>query len=218
MLPQSHSLLLLLSLLSAPFVVLAANFDVNVGNTGLNFTPDHVKDAKAGDTVTFHFISGTHTVTQSTLEAPCTQRGFDSGVVDDGGTYQIKLNSTDPVWIFCASRGHCQAGMVFAVNPGDKLSQFQNTASGIDTLPTLSPSSITDSFPPITTTTSSSTSSGLTTRVTGTDNGTITRTSSASAANVSSLPQNNGAGLSTRPGMLMAMVVITLLSIGIVVA
>ncbi|KAG8815463.1 hypothetical protein FRC17_000704 [Serendipita sp. 399] len=193
-------------LLLAP-LVLAANFDVNVGEAGLNFTPDHVQDAKSGDTVIFRFFNGGHTVTQSTLSAPCTPRGFDSGVVDNGGTYQLKLNTTDPVWIFCATRVHCSSGMVFAVNPGDKLSQFQNTASGLDPRP---PSSITGSSSTIS-------PSESTTSATGT-NVTSTRTSSTAVTSASNSPQNNESIPSKDSSMLATMTLMTLVVLGITVA
>lgn len=61
--------------------VLAANFDVQIG-PGNVYTPNRLANVAAGDTVTFAFGSGSHTVTQSTLAAPCERlaNGFDSGV------------------------------------------------------------------------------------------------------------------------------------------
>jgi plastocyanin len=74
----SKTVILLVAALSA--TVQAANFDVDVG-PGLSYSPDHIATAASGDTVTFHFSGGSHTVTESTLEDPCSPAasGFDSG-------------------------------------------------------------------------------------------------------------------------------------------
>ncbi|KAG8822718.1 hypothetical protein FRC17_009484 [Serendipita sp. 399] len=111
-------------------VVDAANHDVNL--SGLSFAPDHLADVAAGDTVTFHFVGGVHTATQSSLDAPCEHLagGFDSETVSTGGTYQITVNDTNPIWVFCETAGHCRQGMVFAVNPGAQLANFQAAATG----------------------------------------------------------------------------------------
>lgn len=124
----STSLLSILAAVAA--VARAANYDVNVGADGLNFTPASVSDAVQGDTITFRF-SGMHSASESTLTDPCTKKsgGFDSGQLT-GGTYQVTLNSTDPVWVYCNVGGHCRAGMVFAVNPGSNLAAFQAAAQG----------------------------------------------------------------------------------------
>jgi hypothetical protein len=71
-----------LLLISSPYLVLAANHDVNVAQTGLTYSPDHLDNVAAQDTVTFHWLSGPHSATQGTLEAPCTalSGGLDSGL------------------------------------------------------------------------------------------------------------------------------------------
>src|SRR4051812_35336653 len=60
----------------------AANHDVQVAQSGLTYTPDHLDNVAAQDTVTFHFTSGPHSATQSTLTDPCSplSGGFDSGL------------------------------------------------------------------------------------------------------------------------------------------
>ncbi|KAG8819695.1 hypothetical protein FRC18_011948 [Serendipita sp. 400] len=224
------------SLLLLP-LVFAKNYDVDVGREGLVFTPTHIQNVVKGDTVTFHFIEGTHTVTQSSLTAPCTAAngGFDSGIVDDGKTFKLDIKNSDPIWIFCASRGHCPAGMVFAVNPGDKFSQFQNSASGIEVHPTLSPSSITDSLTSPTTSISSTSGSNLphsspssstittlgltsSTRLTGTDDGTTTRTGSAVGASVStSASGSNNNGMAKSPLLAPVTLVATLFGLAIAI-
>ncbi|KAG8807620.1 hypothetical protein FRC19_006420, partial [Serendipita sp. 401] len=123
----------LLALLSSHLLVVkGANHDVDLA--GLTFSPDHLENIVAGDTVTFRFVSGDHTATQSTLENPCDHApgGFDSDHVSPGGTYQITVNDTSPIWIFCETTNHCKEGMVFAINPGSQLAQFQAAATGND--------------------------------------------------------------------------------------
>jgi len=118
----------------------AADHLVVVGGTGiLAYTPNQVT-AAVGDTVTFEFHQKNHTVTQSTLASPCTPLagGFDSGFQPVAanntagpfpqGTFTV--TDTNPVWVFCRQTGHCEAGMVFAINPGSDFNTFVATATG----------------------------------------------------------------------------------------
>jgi len=117
----------------------AADIPVIVGGAGvLAYNPPSV-NAVVGDRIVFTFREKNHTATQSTLAAPCTlaPNGFDSGFVpvDAGDVSGTKtaiytVQSLDPVWVYCKQGTHCQSGMVFAVNPGDKLAQFQANAKG----------------------------------------------------------------------------------------
>jgi plastocyanin len=43
---------------------------------------------------------------------------------------QFQVTDTNPVWVYCRQTGHCQMGMVFAINPGDKFAAFQAAAMG----------------------------------------------------------------------------------------
>lgn len=43
------------------------------------------------------------------------------------------MADTNPVWVYCRQTGHCQKGMVFAINPGDKFAAFQAAAMGNST-------------------------------------------------------------------------------------
>jgi len=43
---------------------------------------------------------------------------------------QLTVTDTNPVWVYCRQANHCQQGMVFAVNPGDKFAAFQAAATG----------------------------------------------------------------------------------------
>jgi len=119
---------------------LSAQIDVVVGGPGvLKYTPSSVT-ANVGDVVVFSFQQKNHTVTQSTLENPCTPApgGFDSGFVfvdpaNTAGPFQtatFTVKDTNPVWVYCRQATHCTQGMVFAINAGDKFAQFQSTAMG----------------------------------------------------------------------------------------
>lgn len=123
---------------TAAFVAAAASFAsaadhlVLVGDTGLEYNPPQVT-AAVGDNVIFEFRSKNHTVTQSSFAQPCTflqtaaGPGVDSGFqpVPAGSTtfpqWSITIdNATAPLWFYCAQAkpaNHCQAGMVFAINP-----------------------------------------------------------------------------------------------------
>lgn len=66
--------------LAALDLVLGKIIDVNVGQTGLTFTPSIVT-ADVGDKVNFHFFPVNHSVVQSSFAAPCVniQPGVFSG-------------------------------------------------------------------------------------------------------------------------------------------
>lgn len=140
--------------------VQAAVIDVNVGGPGvLKFNPEFVT-ANVGDTVRFHFQQKNHTVTQSSFESPCVHldQGFDSGfvpvadsVTDNFPLAELNVTTTSPIWAFCRQANHCQQGMVFAVNPGDKFAAFQAAATGATTT-TTSSSTPTQSVITVTTT------------------------------------------------------------------
>jgi len=135
--------------------VSAMNWTVKVGaNNGLLFDPPQIMPA-AGDLIMFQFQGKNHSVTQSTFAAPCTHmttpsQGIDSGFMNvaAGATelpeWTISVNSTDPLWFFCAQTSpvvHCSKGMVFAVNPtaAKTFTMFQaaaNATGGNSTTPT----------------------------------------------------------------------------------
>jgi len=114
-----------------PIVAVAAQqtFTVIVGANSTNtFTPTSV-NASVGDTIAFQFQSKNHTATQSTFAAPCMNlttptMGIDSGFmpVAAGATsfpqWSFTMtNASAPLWFYCRQTGHCQQGMVFAINP-----------------------------------------------------------------------------------------------------
>ncbi|THH19492.1 hypothetical protein EUX98_g8768 [Antrodiella citrinella] len=114
--------------------------DVTVGGPGgiIQYNPQFV-NASIGDTVLFTFQQKNHTVTQSTFASPCSPMagGFDSGFVPvadtDTGPFtaaNFTVKDLNPVWVYCRQTGHCEQGMVFAINPGDKFAAFQAAAMG----------------------------------------------------------------------------------------
>ncbi|KIK00142.1 hypothetical protein K443DRAFT_679414 [Laccaria amethystina LaAM-08-1] len=102
---------------------------ITVGADGLlAYNPPNIT-ASIGDTVTFEFHPKNHTVTQSSFSDPCHavvksdgSSGFKSGFTPVAAnatsfpTFQIKINDTAPIWGYCGQTGHCQQGMVFAIN------------------------------------------------------------------------------------------------------
>jgi len=121
---------------------LAANITVVVGagedgSPALTFRPNQIT-AAVGDLVQFQFRGGNHTVTQSSFANPCAQQfntatnqpGFTSPFIPFNaasgtiGVYTLEITqATSPIWFFCARTGHCNGGMVGAINApatGDK--------------------------------------------------------------------------------------------------
>lgn len=70
----------------APTANASKNHFVDVADAGLTFSPSRLS-AQPGDTITFRFTKGNHSVVQSSFESPCTKlkatsvhQGFDSGL------------------------------------------------------------------------------------------------------------------------------------------
>ncbi|KAH8807074.1 Cupredoxin, partial [Xylogone sp. PMI_703] len=112
---------------------------VLVGGFGrLAFEPNHL-NVNVGDTVVFDFLGQNHTLTQSSLENPCTDdNGFSTGFKQFNpksinGKFIIEyfVNVPDPQWFYCAQvkpSSHCRAGMVFALNAGRSMDSFISNA------------------------------------------------------------------------------------------
>ncbi|PVH94500.1 hypothetical protein DM02DRAFT_693016, partial [Periconia macrospinosa] len=101
-------------------------------NGVFHYVPDRV-NASVGDVINFRFFPKAHSVTQSEFKTPCTYNGgFDTGLTNgtaDGSvTKQFTVhNASVPLWFYCKAQGppnHCGAGMVFGINPGNKMDQF----------------------------------------------------------------------------------------------
>ncbi|KAF8078061.1 hypothetical protein FPV67DRAFT_1463959 [Lyophyllum atratum] len=118
-------------------VVRGANIDVTVGGPGiLKYSPELC----CTFTAYILLLLKNHTAsTQSSFRNPCARAedGFDSGFVpipdtqnSDFPIAQLTVIDTSPIWVYCRQANHCQQGMVFAVNPGDKFAAFQAAATG----------------------------------------------------------------------------------------
>jgi hypothetical protein len=116
-------------------------------------------NASVGDTIAFTFLSKNHTVTQSTFASPCTNlsgTGIDSGFVfvpNNATSFQqfsfTLNNASAPLWFYCRQTGHCEQGMVFAVNPNANktFSAFQAAAMASSSSGSGSPTSGTTGAP-----------------------------------------------------------------------
>ncbi|KAK0716065.1 hypothetical protein B0H67DRAFT_473267, partial [Lasiosphaeris hirsuta] len=116
---------------------------INVGQGGLTMEPNDVT-VPAGETIEFHFFTGSHSVAQSAFDSPCTPlsangtEGFFSGaqpVTSGEGANVFRVVSTgSPMWYYCATGKHCQSGMVGVVNKpsnGRTIQQYALAASSV---------------------------------------------------------------------------------------
>ncbi|EEH22631.1 hypothetical protein PABG_04842 [Paracoccidioides brasiliensis Pb03] len=101
----------------------AETIDVKVGENGLTIEPSNI-NARQGDDVVFHFFSGNHDVASGPFASPCTpsDNGFYSGIINANGnqpdaTFTVRINNTNPIWLYCTTSGHCQSGMSAVINP-----------------------------------------------------------------------------------------------------
>lgn len=73
-----------------------------------------------GDTVNFVWRANNHTVTKSSQLLPCNKtadHAFASGEQNMGFQFQETVNDTNPVFYYCGTPGHCEAGMWGVLNP-----------------------------------------------------------------------------------------------------
>lgn len=153
----------------AALLAQAATIMVNVSeNSSVTFNPTSVM-ANVNDVIAFKFLARNHTVTQSTFANPCSmmttpKMGADSGFFPvAAGTTTFPMynytvtNASAPLWFYCRQTGHCQQGMVFAVNPTAALTfqAFQAKAMGTNAS-SMMPSGTSASMPASSTTTKTS--------------------------------------------------------------
>ena len=117
--------LLAFSLVLAPGLASARNFEISVGLGGrLDFQPSQVA-AQVGDKVKFHFYPKNHSVAVSSFDKPCVPIETDGGLFSgfrptdtlNTTVFEVTVNDTKPMWIYCSQAKHCQAGMSMVVNP-----------------------------------------------------------------------------------------------------
>ncbi|THV54154.1 hypothetical protein BGAL_0033g00260 [Botrytis galanthina] len=105
---------------------------VGSSNTSLLlFTPQEIT-AKPGDMVEFQFHERNHTVTQSAFDSPCQPmtNAINSGFIPAAAnqsmitTFTMTVNSTAPMFMYCAQGKHCQAGMVLTINASNGTQNF----------------------------------------------------------------------------------------------
>ncbi|KAI5789242.1 extracellular serine-rich protein [Pyronema domesticum] len=102
---------------------------IKVGNAAGNlvFEPAEIK-AEPGSLLEFRFWPSNHSVAQSTFDSPCTPMGdatkeLFSGFhpttngATDVPTWTLRVNNTNPIWLYCSQGKHCQNGMTAVINP-----------------------------------------------------------------------------------------------------
>lgn len=121
--------------------------EVGTFNGEVQFVPNSV-EAEIGDVVEYDFLIKSHSLTQSEFLTPCTfNGGFDTGLnqpnpKNESGLFVIPFEVTTkkPQWFYCKQAGppksHCNRGMVFGLNPQDKMDQFIQNAINQDLNPT----------------------------------------------------------------------------------
>ncbi|KAK5047736.1 hypothetical protein LTR84_006401 [Exophiala bonariae] len=100
-------------------------------NGSLKYFPNKI-DAPVGSIVQFQFHPKNHTITESSFAEPCKplaanltsamRPGIRSGFIPVKGdepftpVYNVLVNDTKPIWIFCGQVNHCQRGMAMVIN------------------------------------------------------------------------------------------------------
>lgn len=116
---------------------------VTIGAAGrLAFSPPRL-DVAVGDTVLFDFLALNHSLTQSSLQDPCSWNstgGFDTGFkqfnpknISGAFVVEYTVETSKPLWFFCSQvhpMSHCRKGMIFALNPGVAFGTFVQAATG----------------------------------------------------------------------------------------
>ncbi|KAK7023762.1 high-temperature-induced dauer-formation protein-domain-containing protein [Favolaschia claudopus] len=123
----------------------ATHVNVDVSPNGaFMFSPNQITAAN-GTTVTFWFPNQaiTHSVTQSSFDAPCSylaatsnsSAGFDSGLTTSKQFSITITDDTKPIWFHCKQFQHCGMGMVGSINAPQNgtntFAAFQAAASKI---------------------------------------------------------------------------------------
>ncbi|CAF9916027.1 hypothetical protein IMSHALPRED_002946 [Imshaugia aleurites] len=131
----------LLPLIALP-LSLAKNISISVGDGGLIFNPE-VVTADPGDLLQFYFYPKEHSVAQSTFSSPCkpltggVYSGFMPETAEGTTIFQVTVNNTDAIYLYCSQIEHCQNGMAMVVNPpstGNTLAAYKSAAKNATTV------------------------------------------------------------------------------------
>lgn len=128
---------------------------VNVGSKdgSLKFYPEQL-EAAVGELVQFQFYPKNHSIARSNFANPCVPldpatangtSGFFSGFMPVQSTdkymptFTITVTDTSPIWYYCASYTHCEAGMSGVINPpnastGKTLDKYKTAAATAKTV------------------------------------------------------------------------------------
>ncbi len=104
----------------------------------MQFVPDRV-NAEVGDVVDYDFLTQSHSLTQSKFLTSCTYNGgFDTTLnqsnprnISNPFVIPFEVTTQKPQWFYCKQLGppnHCCKGMVFGLNPANKIDQFIENA------------------------------------------------------------------------------------------
>ncbi|CAK7222602.1 hypothetical protein SCUCBS95973_004897 [Sporothrix curviconia] len=107
----------------------ANTITIAVGESGLAFTPNSI-EAVVGDILEFSFYPRNHSVALGTWDHACepaaaASGGFFSGFIpvdEDAShlaTFQVPVDTPDPMVFYCSAGRHCQEGMFGVVNPAN---------------------------------------------------------------------------------------------------
>jgi hypothetical protein len=66
---------------------------------------------------------------------------------------RLIVSDTKPTWVYCRQANHCQQGMVFAVNPGDKFAAYKANAMANGNTSVSIPPAVSSTPPPTPTST-----------------------------------------------------------------
>lgn len=127
-------------------VASAKTIRIDVGQSGLTFTPHDIK-ASVGDILEFHYHPKNHSVVAADFATPCRPKaegGFYSGFFptasgENENVFQVEVNNTTPIWFYCSQTvlNHCGAGMVGVVNANTSSTKtfetFQAAAKKVTT-------------------------------------------------------------------------------------
>ncbi|QSZ32689.1 hypothetical protein DSL72_002268 [Monilinia vaccinii-corymbosi] len=174
----------------------------------LTFSPNETK-ADVNTTLEFQFYPPTHSVAQAAFESPCSD--------ENPSVFSVLVNDTAPIWFYCGFPGHCEEGMVGAVNVPTNdntktLAQFAAAAENLKSDSTKNPPGLVGgTFAPVkagssssgTSTTaassssSSTMSSGSSSSTTGSGSSSSTKSSATATtmATSASASPSSGAGL-----------------------